>query len=83
MKSRKGTQTWQGRRYKPIATKQKQANKIINGASAGDQIMALKEKTGKIVSDPTAVKEVVRDFFADLGKPMNGLKGAPRDCPWS
>ena len=52
--------------------------------------MALKDKAGKIVSDPTAVKGVVRDFYEDRGKPINGkktgiydLKGAPRDYPWS
>ena len=53
-----------------FATKQKQVNKIINGAAAGDQIMALKSKTGNIVSDLAAVKEVVRDFFEDFGKPI-------------
>ena len=88
--AKKSTDLARKKMQKLFATKQKQANKIISGASAGDQITTLRNDAGKIVSDPAAVKGVVSDFFENLGRPINGKKTgsyhpneAPRDYPWA
>ena len=57
-----------------FATKQKQANKIISGASSNSQILALRNDLGEVVSDPKAVTDTVNAYFRDLAKPINGEK---------
>ena len=56
-----------------FATKQRAANKMIKGNSS-NQISALRNQKGEICSDPEDLKQIVKDYFQDLARPMHGSR---------
>ena len=73
-----------------FATKQKTANKIIKGSSASQQITALRNHEGEIVTDANKLPGVTHKHFQDQANPIQGRgkngKFLPQDVkrgyPW-
>ena len=72
-----------------FATKQRAANKMIKGNSSNHKITALRDQKGEICSDPEDLKQIVKDYFQDLAKPMHGSRNGlyvpddvHREYPW-
>ena len=62
---------------------------MIKGNSSNQKITALLDQKGQICSDPGDLKQIVKDYFQDLARPMHGSKNGlyvpddvHREYPW-